>query len=140
MNRKLIAASIILVFLLWISSCSTPAPSVETHSFLTHMDDLKAINMAAKYLKEQGETVSFQETYIEYHDAASTTAHIPLEDGKIVEYQGEYLEIRLYRKDESKPNPYEYCTVVYITQEGKILGQNTLSSELPIQENVDIND
>ena len=141
MNRKIIVViTIMLSVLILLPSCSSPVPTVETQSRLTHMDDLKAINIAANYLKEQGETVSFQETYIEYHDAGATTAHIPVEDGKTVEYPGEYLEIRLYQMDESKQDPYEHCTVVYITQDGKILGQNTLDIELPIDENPNIED
>mgnify|MGYP000850264302 CR=1 FL=1 len=139
MNRKsIVVITIMISVLILLTSCSSPVPTVETQSRLTHMDDMKAINIAANYLKEQGETISFHETYIEYHDAGTTTAHISLEDGKTVEYPGEYLEIRLFQKDESKQNLYEHCTVVYITQDGKILGQNTMDIELPIQENPDI--
>lgn len=134
MNSKLIVLVVtILSVLILLPSCRSSEPTVETQSRLTHMDDLKVINIAANYLKEQGEAISFQETYIEYHDAGTTTAHIALDDGETVEYLGEYLEIRLYQKDESKQNPYGHCTVVYITQDGKILGQNTLDNELPIQ-------
>jgi|SRR5690554_6579203 hypothetical protein len=137
MNRKSIAITLVLTILI-LPSCSSPVPTVETQSRLTHMDDLKAINLAANYLKEQGETVQFEETYIEYHDAGTTAAHIALEDGETLEYPGEYLEIRFYQKDESKQNPYGQYTVVYITQGGKILGQNSLDIDLQVQEQSDI--
>lgn len=132
-SRLIVLIAIIISVLIFLPSCKSSEPTVETQSRLTHMDDLKLINIAANYLKEQGETISFQETYIEYHDAGTTTAHIALEDGKTVEYPGEYLEIRLYQNDESKQNPYGHCIVVYVTQDGNILGQNTLDNELAIQ-------
>jgi hypothetical protein len=93
-------------------------------SFLLHMDDLKAINLAANYLKELGEPVTFQETYIEYHDAGESALNIALSGGKNVDYVGDYLEVRLYQSDDETGSPCEHCTIVYISQDGKILGYN----------------
>lgn len=127
-----------IIFLLSFSSCGSTAnpPVIETNNFLTHMDDLNVINMAANYLKEQGETVSFQETYIEYHEAEVYPAHISLEDGKYVDYSGDFLEIRIYQEDDLKQNTSEHFTVVYISQDGEILGQNRINKELPYKENI----
>jgi len=96
-------------------------------SYLMRMDDLKAINLAANFLKELGETVTFQETYIEYHEAQDTPVHISLADGESIDYSGAYLEIRLYDSEslvDETPNNY---TVIFISQDGKVLGQNKLS-------------
>ena len=127
--------AIMIVFLLFMSACSEVQPKA-THTFLTHMDDLKAINLAANYLKEQGETVNFQETYIEYHDAEAATAHISLADGINIDYLGDYLEIRLYQTDHPEQNTTDHCIVIYITHDGKVLGQNTLplENEKPIED------
>jgi hypothetical protein len=94
----------------------------KSSSFLLLMDDMKAINLAANYLKEQGETVTFQETYIEYHDAGESTLDIALSGKEGVNYVGDYLEVRLYQSDDQTGNPCEHCTIVYISREGKILG------------------
>ncbi|WZL78461.1 hypothetical protein QBE55_13280 [Eubacteriales bacterium mix99] len=102
-------------------------------SFLKQMDDLKAINLAANYLKELGETVSFQETYIEFHKRQKTAVQLPVTDGKPISYPGDYLEVRLYR-GEDRENPCEECTTVYISQNGKILGQNKWSANSPKSE------
>jgi len=102
-------------------------------SFLKQMDDLKAINLAANYLKELGETVSFQETYIEFHERQKTAAQLPVTDGKPISYLGDYLEVRLYRGKDPE-NPCEECTTVYISQNGKILGQNKWSANSPQSE------
>lgn len=96
-------------------------------SYLTQMDDLKAINLAANFLKDLGETVTFQETYIEYHDAEETAAHISLADGKSIDYSGDYLEIRLYDSDDPAYEQPDNYTVVYISQDGKVIGQNKLN-------------
>lgn len=103
-------------------------------SFLIRMDDLKAINMAANYLKNLGETVTFQETYIEYHDAGSSAVNISLADGESVEYRGDYLEVRLYQSEDPKDSGCEHCTVVYISQDGKILGRNKIFSGISDQD------
>ena len=97
-------------------------------SYLKQMDDLKAINLAANFLKGLGETVTFQETYIEFHEAQKAAVEIPLADGESVEYLGDYLEVRLYDSDDPE-DPCEECTVVYISQDGKVLGQNKLSED-----------
>jgi hypothetical protein len=102
-------------------------------SFLKQMDDLKAINLAANYLKGLGETVSFQETYIEFHKKQKTATHLPVTDGKPISYLGDYLEVRLYR-GRNPENPCEECTTVYISQNGKILGQNKWSANSPQSE------
>lgn len=107
----------------------------QSSRLLIHMDDLKAINMAANYLKEQGETVSFHETYIEYHDAGETASGIILADGKTIEYIGDYLEVRLFQSDDPVHNPCQHCTVVYISRDGKILGQNKICNGTIAQEN-----
>lgn len=107
----------------------------QSSRLLIHMDDLKAINLAANYLKEQGESVSFQETYIEYHDAGESAANITLADGKTIEYIGDYLEVRLFQSDDPVHNPCQHCTVVYISRDGKILGQNKICNDTSAQEN-----
>jgi hypothetical protein len=103
-------------------------------AYLQHMDDLKAINLAANYLKELGETVTYQETYIEFHEAQEAAVEIALAEGKSVEYAGDYLEIRFYNSDDPKNDPCEDCTVVYISQDGKILGQNKIFQDDVIKE------
>jgi hypothetical protein len=96
-------------------------------SYLMQMDDLKVINLAANFLKGLGETVTFQETYIEYHEAQDTAVNISLADGESIDYSGAYLEIRFYDIDDlADENPDNY-TVVYISQDGKVLGQNKLN-------------
>lgn len=105
-------------------------------SFLIQMDDLKAINMAANYLKELGETVTFQETYIEYHDAGKTAANISLASGQSVDYMGDYLEVRLYQSNDPEEKPCEHCTVIYISQDGKILGQNKVINDDSMEEDI----
>jgi uncharacterized protein YuzE len=104
----------------------TQADTKVRSSFLVKMDDLKAINLAANYLKESGETVSFKETYIEYHDAGKTAETIQLAGGNFIEYEGDYLEIRFYKGEGEEVSPDDECIVVYIGEDGKILGQNII--------------
>lgn len=94
----------------------------QSSSFLLHMDDLKAINLAANYLIERGETVIFQETYIEYHEAGESALNIGQSDNKKTDYTGDYLEIRLYQNDEKTGDSCAHYTVVYIAQDGKVIG------------------
>ena len=100
-------------------------------SFLTRMDDLKAINIAANYLKSIGETVEFQETYIEYHEAGKSAARLSIAGDETLEYSGDYLEVRLYNSEDPVNHPCEHCTVIYISREGKVLGQNKIFSDNP---------
>lgn len=96
-------------------------------SYLMQMDDLKVINLAANFLKGLGETVTFQETYIEYHEAQDTAVNISLADGESIDYSGAYLEIRFYDSDDLADESPDNYTVVYISQDGKVLGQNKLN-------------
>ncbi|HHY82673.1 MAG TPA: hypothetical protein GX505_08340 [Clostridiales bacterium] len=144
-NRNVILLTLILLFIIFAYvSCNAANTQKNTQdqephdtafkgsTFLIRMDDLKAINIAANYLKSLGETVSFQETYIEYHEAGKTAAKISLIGNKTIEYSGDYLEVRLYDSEDPVNHPCEHCTIIYITQDGKILGQNKIFSDSPI--------
>jgi len=86
------------------------------------MDDLKAINLAADYLKERGETVDFQETYIEYHDAGESALDDSLAGENDAGHISDYLEVRLYQIDDQTENSCEHYTVVFISGDGRVLG------------------
>ena len=143
-KKKICMVLALISILLTTSSCGSgdkpgvfldPEPS-EPHdaafrgsSYLKQMDDLKAINLAANFLKDLGETVTFQETYIEYHEAQKAAVKLSLTGGESVEYLGDYLEVRLYDSDNPEEDPCGECTVVYISQEGKALGRNKWAEE-----------
>jgi hypothetical protein len=143
MRRTFCILLAVIGLLTAVSSCANQVPNTELpnttavdsephgaafkgSTYLMHMDDLKAINLAANYLKELGETVSYHETLIQYHEAQEAAVNIALAEGKFVEYSGDYLEVRFYSSDDPEANPCENCTVVYISQDGKILGQNKI--------------
>jgi|LSQX01.2.fsa_nt_gb hypothetical protein len=150
MYNKTAVKLFISVILLFTVSCGilseqAQEPELQSHSgmqhphdpafrgsfLLTRMDDMKAINMAANYLKAQGETVTFQETYIEYHDSEQTSGRIPLTDGRTIEYSGDYLEVRLYNSCPDEHDHCAECNIVYISQDGKILGRNKIPVVIP---------
>lgn len=136
--RKSLIIVLFINILLMISSCSQTAiitgeidsephdAAFQGSSYLMQMDDLKAINLAANFLKDNGESVSFLETFIEYHEADDVAVHLSLANGESVDYLGAYLEVRLYQSDDPKSDPWEECTIIYISQDGKILGHNRI--------------
>lgn len=95
-------------------------------SYLLHMEDLKAINIAANFLKEKGEDVTFIETYIEYHEPEEVPAHLSLINGETLDYPGEYLEVRLYKEIDEDNENCGSCIIIYIDKSGKVLGHNKI--------------
>jgi len=134
MKRPMIMMTILAcAFLLLASGCTasrgslghdqkTGDPAMESSSYLTRLNDLKAINIAANFLKEHGLNPSFQETFIQYHLASHVPDDILPADEKALDYFGEYLEVRLYFSDDPENAPCRECTVVYIDDIGNVLG------------------
>jgi len=125
---------------------STPEAGMETlhkKGSVISMDDLQIIKRAADYLKAQGEEVSFQETHMELHFGLEEPAILPMAGGDYIEYGSDYLEVRLYRFDENENEGEgfcEDCLVVYMTEDGGILGYTHLPEEMLPDMPVDTSD
>jgi hypothetical protein len=115
---------------------SIPEPGMETlhkKGSVLAMDDLQIIKRAADYLKARGEEVSFQETHMELHFALDGPAILPVANGDYIEYGADYLEVRLYQFNENEhegENFCQDCLVVYMTEDGGILGYTHLPEEM----------
>lgn len=138
MSKNILSIVLALALILILNSCGTVQideinnselnnTAFKSSTYLLQMEDLKAINLAAKFLRGIGESVDFHETYIEYHEA-DIEAHLSLANGESIEYTGEYLEVRLYSSTDPVKNPCESCVVIYINGDGKVLGYNKISN------------
>lgn len=136
---KKLSHLLILFLLLTQTSCysiapSTPrpeAPSVEedvdAQRSILVMDELQIIHRLAAYLREQGEEPNFNETYMKLHYDLEEPAVLAVTGGDIIEYGGDFLEIRLYQNPEETDEPCQECRVIYMADDGKILGYNVLN-------------
>lgn len=98
-----------------------PAPAALQRSALLQMDELLIIQRTTDYLRAQGETPVFSETYMRLHDRLETPVLIRLQNG-FLQVSEDYLEVRLYGNPDGEHASREACYVLYLAEDGSILG------------------
>lgn len=132
--KRIISLIIIFIFV-FFTSCTTsgvnvsksidePSISQKKQASILTMNDLMVIKLAADYLKEQGETVEFDETEMILHNEHKDTVLLPVIHGEHIEYSDSYLEVVMYQNTSSGETPCRVCFTVYMSENGKIIGYN----------------
>ena len=98
-----------------------PDPAALHLSAVMQMDELLIIQRTADYLRARGEAPAFSETYMRLHYNLEAPAVLMLKDGPL-HYAGDYLEVRLYQNPDGELDTCEECYVLYLAEDGHILG------------------
>ncbi len=92
------------------------------YTSVAHMDELQIIKRTTDYLKKHGEEVGFFETHMQIHYELEEPAILLTQNGDYIEYGGDYLEVRLYQTPQEREDTCEECFVIYMAENGSILG------------------
>jgi len=93
----------------------------KTSVSLLNMTDLEIIKKTADYLKSRGETLTFQETEINYYHNETESVVCKDDEGRDVVYKGDYLQIKYYPHPDAGGKE-QYCIIVFMGEGGKVLG------------------
>ena len=134
--RSLYFSLIAILFILLLSNCSKLSSSAiqdlsinptqeeqvkKTSVSLLNMTDLEIIKKTADYLKSRGETLTFQETEINYFHNETESVVCKDDEGRDVVYKGDYLQI-IYYPHPDTGGKEQHCIIVFMGEGGKVLG------------------